>query len=398
MKVLHITATDANGAGIAALRVVEAQRQNGIDANLLVRDKSSSHDYVLEFYKFKYIDYALNFFLKLFGLDYIYSLNGLFITRSRIFKTADIIHIHNIHHVRLLHPLMLPRKKRYLYTLHDMWAITGNCNYNYDLCDRYRNGCFDCPMNKDAKKWGFPKMFIDNVKGQWTLKRNAYGKLKISFVSPSEWLAGRARSSDIIEGKQVYVIPNCYEDISAEFVRKRAAIIGPIKILFIGQKIRDNDRKGFYFMVKALNSLPFQHEIHIVGKMNDDFEKYFTNSLTKISFHGPVDEDKMKLHYQNCHVFVLPSLQDNFPNTILESMCYATPVVAFNVGGINEIVNSSNGYLARYKDVDDLANGIRFVNDHFLETSDGAFKTSLNFSYKKNFISHVKCYNQLLNS
>ena len=76
-------------------------------------DKSSSHDYVLEFYKFKYIDYALNLF-KTFGLDYIYSLNGLFITRSRIFKTADIIHIHNIHHVRLLHPLMLPRKKRYL--------------------------------------------------------------------------------------------------------------------------------------------------------------------------------------------------------------------------------------------------------------------------------------------
>ena len=107
----------------------------------------------------------------------------------------------------------------------------------------------------------------------------------------------------------------------------------------------------------------------------------------------------MKLHYQNCHVFVLPSLQDNLPNTILESMCYATPVVAFNVGGINEIVNSSNGYLARYKDVDDLANGIRFfVNDRFLETSDGAFETSLNFTYKKNFISHVKCYNQLLNS
>ena len=151
-------------------------------------------------------------------------------------------------------------------------------------------------------------------------------------------------------------------------------------------------------MAKALNSLPFQHEIHIVGKMNDDFEKYFTNPLTKISFHGPVDENKMKLHYQNCHVFVLPSLQDNLPNTILESMCYATPVVAFNVGGINEIVNSSNGYLARYKDVDDLANGIRFVNDRFLETSDGAFETSLNFTYKKNFISHVKCYNQLLNS
>ena len=61
-------------------------------------------------------------------------------------------------------------------------------------------------------------------------------------------------------------------------------------------------------------------------------------------------------------MFLIPSLEDNLPNTIMEAMACGTPCVGFNTGGIPEMIDhKTNGYVANYKDAEDLANGICWV-------------------------------------
>ena len=68
--------------------------------------------------------------------------------------------------------------------------------------------------------------------------------------------------------------------------------------------------------------------------------------------------------YNSADVFVLPSLEDNLPNTLMEAMACGVPCVGFQVGGIPEMINhQQNGYVAKFRDVDDLAAGIRYVLD-----------------------------------
>lgn len=73
-------------------------------------------------------------------------------------------------------------------------------------------------------------------------------------------------------------------------------------------------------------------------------------------------EEEMAKLYASMDAFVLPSLSENLPNTIMEAMACGTPCVGFNVGGIPEMIDHKvNGYVARYKDAADLAEGIRYV-------------------------------------
>ena len=70
----------------------------------------------------------------------------------------------------------------------------------------------------------------------------------------------------------------------------------------------------------------------------------------------------MPLHYAAANLYVTPSLEENLPNTIIEAAAMECPTVAFEVGGIPEIITHGvTGYLARYRDVPDLARGIEEV-------------------------------------
>ena len=106
-------------------------------------------------------------------------------------------------------------------------------------------------------------------------------------------------------------------------------------VLFCSQKVTD-ERKGIKYLIEAFR-------------------------------FGSVSEQKMPLLYNAADAFVTPSLQDNLPNTIAEAMSCGTPCIGFNIGGIPEMIDhTKNGYVARYKDAADLAEGIRFVLSHDL--------------------------------
>lgn len=383
MKILHITSSDSNGAGIAAIRILEAERMLGHDVKMIVRNKFSDNKHIKMFYYFKYLDYLLSLILRLFGMDYMFSFNGWKIINSKLFREADIIHIHNIHHTRMLFPTQLPKKKKYVYTLHDMWAMTGFCNYTYDICDRYLIGCGNCLQQKNNKKYTYKKMLIDRTSYHWKVKKKAFEERNIIFTAPSNWLVDLAKKAPILSKKKVYVVPNCIEINKKITHKKPIQYNSALKLLFVGQRSEHNDRKGFEYIVQLCNKLKYSHEIHIVGKNKQSVKELFLNSLTKIILHGPLEFKSLTELYKSSDILLLPSLQDNFPNTILESFAFGTPVVAFNTGGIKDLVSKKTGYLANYKSVNDLLFGVEYTSENLVEISKNILSINHNYSYEK---------------
>lgn len=380
MKVLHISTSDSNGAGIAAMRIMEAERALGIEAHMLVRDKHTDNSNVFGHYYFKYVDYAINHFLRFFGLDYTFSLNGQKIIHSKLFKEADIIHLHNIHYARLLFPSQLPLNKKYVFTLHDMWGITGFCNYTYDICDNFLTGCGHCPQMKNKIDYGYTKMLIDRTHYQWKLKQKAYKRLNLLFTTPSSWLSNLAKQSLITAGKPVYTIPNCIPQEITVQPKQNLLEENNINILFVGQKLMNNDRKGFSYIVDLSNSLQRRHKIHIVGKNNQSIRELFTNNLCELVIHGSLSYKNLQKLYRSCDLLLLPTMQDNLPNTILESFTFGTPVVAFDTGGVKDLVSSETGYLAKYKSVEDLVAGVEHVRTNIKKLSSNILRGNHRFS------------------
>ena len=70
----------------------------------------------------------------------------------------------------------------------------------------------------------------------------------------------------------------------------------------------------------------------------------------------------MSKFYSASDLFILSSKAENSPLTILEAMACGTPIVSFNLGGINELIaHMENGYLADYNKKENLIDGIEYL-------------------------------------
>ena len=83
----------------------------------------------------------------------------------------------------------------------------------------------------------------------------------------------------------------------------------------------------------------------------------------KTSFLGTInDDEKLALCYAAADAFLIPSLEDNLPYTVMESLSCGTPVIAFTTGGIPDMVkHEHNGYLAEYRSSESFADGMEWI-------------------------------------
>ena len=206
----------------------------------------------------------------------------------------------------------------------------------------------------------------------WQQKKAIFQNANLTIVTCSEWLGNRARKSSLFEGIKVVSIPNpidtnAFYPIEKGLARREFQLPANKKyILFAAMRV-DAVGKGFSYFKSALDIVyqqlktnglyPTEIEILIFGQAQaSDFESlpFKVNILGHLS-----DVNKIAKAYSAASVFVIPSLAENLPNTIMESMACGTPVVGFEVGGIPEMINhKKTGYLAKYKSAEDLAKGI----------------------------------------
>lgn len=381
MKVLHISKSiSTGGASVAALRLVQALRKNAVDAVMLAQasggmDMSwTSHSTptifkrILNLYRFVLERMIFLFYEESKRVRFLFSIanTGEALFRKRIIREADIIHLHwvNAGFVSLKGlGRLLDLDKPVVWTLHDMWAFTGGCHYARD-CTRYRSECGNCPYLRRKH----PDDLSHRV---WGKKRKILRHRNFIIITPSNWLKECVKSSSLLGDYDIHVIPNPIDhDLFMPADKKKARLnlgLNPDKqyILFGAANIR-NVLKGFDRFRKAMHLLFADvddkqiTEVMLFGKSATEVSDLIPFKTHGFSFVGSVQ--KMIELYNAAHVMVVPSIQDNLPLTVMESMACGTPAVGFRTGGIPDMIDhKQNGYLAEELSESDLAGGIRWI-------------------------------------
>lgn len=287
---------------------------------------------------------------------------GYDVSRHEEIRTADVIHLHWV--TNLLSPAAIARLhalgKPMVWTLHDQRALTGGCHFTAG-CRRFETACADCPQ---LNLRGLPLVETAFAEASHSLP----GGLVI--VCPSRWLADCARSSALFRRARIEVIP--YGIDTAVFRPGRAAArqhLGwdPAALLFLcGADVAGERRKGFGLLASALRRCLGDASFREAVEAKRIQFLFFGTSTPLADFDLPVQwlghvssEEQLARIYAASDAFLLPSIEDNLPNTMLESLCAGTPVIAFDAGGIPEAVESNrNGLVVPAGEGDRFADAI----------------------------------------
>jgi len=381
MRVLIVNTSDCTGgAAIAANRLTEALNNNGVKAKMLVRDKTSDcltvaplpHSPFLRWHFLweRFVIWVHLHFSKknLFAVDIANA--GSDITRLPEFLEADVIHLHWVNQGMLsLSGIerILRSGKPVVWTMHDIWPATGICHLTLS-CHHFTSRCHNCHYlpNKGSAN--------DLSSKIWERKRKLFELYPISFVACSRWLENEAKHSALLHEQRLTNIPNPIDTRvfcpgSKQEARRQENLPEDKRlILFVCQRA-NNPYKGMDYLTDAcrqlVESFPEMRQntgVMILGSHAEEvaaqlpFESYALGYVT--------DEQRIVRIYQATDLFILPSLSENLPNTIMEAMACGVPCVGFRVGGIpEEIDHQKNGYVAEYRNAADLAKGIHWVLD-----------------------------------
>jgi glycosyltransferase involved in cell wall biosynthesis len=375
MKVVHLNYSDSiGGAARAALRIHHAARDAGIDSSLVVNRAALVDPTVIGptsatgrlLAKSRRI--LANPWQRLLkggspGLHSPACIPSRWASRLNA-SAADVVHLHwiNCEMVSVADIGLLTKPT--VWTLHDMWAFCGAEHYTDGI--RWREGY--TTANRPAQESGFD---LD----RWTWQRKQRQWLRpFQIVTPSRWLADCVKQSTLMRSWPVAVIPNpidtkIWRPVDKLLARQTLNLPPSAPILLFGALGGDEDpRKGFDLLRDALQHLRGRVDgLALNGLELIVFGQLAPSQHTHLGF--PVrhtgylhDDEKLRLLYSAADAVAVPSRLEAFGQTASEAHACGTPVVAFNTGGLADIVaHRQTGYLAKPFDVQDMAAGIEWV-------------------------------------
>ena len=417
MRVLIVnTSEKTGGAAVAANRLMEALKNNGVKAKMLVGDKQTDQLTVVPLprhwlLRWHFLWERWTIFMRLhFSRKHLFEIDtasaGSDITNLPEFKEADVIHLNWVNQGMLsLRSIrkILKSGKPVVWTMHDLWPATGICHYARN-CSAFRTACHNCQLlpsggGKD-----------DLSRRVWARKKRLYHAANIHFVACSRWLEEQARQSSLMVGQRISAIPNTIDTrIFCPTDRREARLAAKLPaegriILFVSQRVTD-DRKGVAYFIEAVNRLADKHpemvantSVAVLGGCADEVCGQLR--LPSFALGYVSDERSIVSIYNSADVYVLPSLEDNLPNTIMEAMACGVPCVGFRVGGIPEMIeHRRTGYIANFKDSIDLADGIAWT---LLEADQAELRTNClrkvahDYSQQSVAMRYIEVYNETI--
>lgn len=411
MRVLHLgSSAQLGGAGIASYRLHKGLRSLGVDSMMLVDKQVQREEHIIcPSGNINKLTARLS--PKLDRIPQRFS--GLPLDRissswlpDRLFSRVNDLRpeILNLHWLNdgFMRIETLPKfQQPIVWTLHDMWPFAGGEHYVGESV-RYKEGY--SAQNRPSAETG-----LDVNRWIWERKRKSWSKMtNLVIAAPSRWLAKCAGESVLFGRFRIEVLPNGidhnrFHPMDHAVARRILGLPEDKKLILFGAGSATSDkRKGFHLLVEALKHLesqvnPLDYELVVFGSSSgDDSFEMKTHYLGNLH-----DEISMALVYAATDVFVAPSLEDNLPNTVLESLSCGTPVVAFNIGGIPDMVShEKNGFLATPFDPTELARGLLWVSKderRWKELSEEARTTIVGkFTLQCSARSYLDLYEELL--
>ena len=363
MKVVIINKSDTTGgAAVVSSRLLDALREDGIDARMLVCEKNTSSPFVelasdSKKIKRKFISERLKIFIANgFNRKTLFKIDtgeiGLPLWKHPLVKDSEAILLNWVNQGMLsLRGVkkILKLGKPVIWTMHDMWCMTGICHHSGN-CDHYIRSCGECPL----LSWKTSPKDLSYKIHQ--LKNKIYSSepltRKLAFVAVSNWLKQKSLQSSLLRNKKVEVIPNAFK-ISEKGLRIREEN-RKIRILFGAARL-DDPIKGLSTLKYALRILKQDHpdialrlELAVFGNIKeptaiDDF------SLPLINLGILRGEEMVAKAYRDADIVVSSSSYETLPGTLVEAQAYGCVPVCFKRGGQPDIIDQlSTGYMATY--------------------------------------------------
>lgn len=249
---------------------------------------------------------------------------------NKISKDYDLLHFHNLHGMKWSIKLLykINKKLPIVWTLHDMWSITGKCPYPYE-CTQYKS--LECSRNSCRYLIHYP--YYRHVRSNILLKRKLINAMKnLVMVTPSKWLHDEV--SDIYKNADIRVINN---GVDIEMFNNKRNLIGM-------QILKASKNKPTILNIPSIGSDYYRKGTDIaqdiLNETVNDFNwiTFGSGALNGAHNFGWVPTDIRPYFYASAEIYLHTARMDNWPSTILESLASGCKCVALNSGGVPEMV------------------------------------------------------------
>jgi glycosyltransferase involved in cell wall biosynthesis len=405
MKILHISAANSSaGAGIACVKLNEALQKLNMQSKILFLNEQSKNIPHSSFYensnarkiKRTLVTFADRLLLKFYSRrkKEIFSpgLFGIELSQMDEVQQADIIHLHWVNHAFIDIKDLPKLNKPIVWTMHDCWVFTGGCHHFFS-CDNFKISCGKCQVlnsgnNNDLSNYVF------------TRKEKHYRKANIRFVAISTWMKEQAKLGALLKNELINVIPSgidcsVYNLRNDWDLREKLNLKIDDTVILMGAQHLNSPFKGVHLSIDALNQY-HEKKLKIITFGGD--EVVLSNPLHEIINFGFISNPReMANLYIVADLFLCTSVAEGFGMTVAEAQCCGTPAIAFEETGPSDIISHKlTGYLAKFKNVDDVVNGLSYCLNSKFDRKRIATEAEKKFSIKNCALKYNSIYKQIL--
>lgn len=272
-------------------------------------------------------------------------------------KNIDVVHFHNLfeNYIGIKDIGYIRKHCKVVWTLHDMWAVTGHCAYSF-YCDKWKTGCEHC-----KEKRFYPAFYYNDVEYKYRLKSSSFAAKNIVYVTPSYWMERICRKS-YLKKEDIHVVENgvntkIYRPIDKQSLREKYGIAEDKVVLFFTAAVVQDRRKGINYLLEALKRIEDKNKYVLFvagnGELKEELRGFTVHNAGFIS-----DEERMNEMYNLADIYVNPSLVESFGCTAAEAAAAGTAAIVFSSSGLKEIVTEQTGWLVEPGNVSDLYKAI----------------------------------------
>jgi glycosyltransferase involved in cell wall biosynthesis len=403
MKILHLSAaSEHTGAGKAALSTHNELLNQGIDSHILFLKSSINNHNTYSYYHVSFVNkleqkttsllerMPLKIYPKRKKSIFSPAFIGISLRDLEVIKSCDVIHIHWANHGFIDLTEIKKWNKPVVWTLRDMWPFTGGCHYSFD-CEGFKSSCGSCPALGSSSTYDLSyyvlKRKIKYIKNQ-----------DIKWVAISSWMKKQAKNSTLLKNAEISVIPSgvdgsVYALIDKEKARSLLKLPLNAIIILVGATSIREEYKGFEYVKSVLQGI--SHDVLVVTFGSTTFN---TGDIPqKHVDYGNCNTDDLDQLYSAANLFLGPSIAEAMGKTFLEAQLNGLPVVCFKNTGPEDIIeHKKTGYLATFKDVQDLTIGLNYCLNNNFSTSYIRERALIKFDISVVCHSYIDLYNSCL--